>query len=296
MHPKAHRPTFYYILSNSLIATVTNMFVWFALTFWVFLSTESVLATGLIAGVFAVANMFGAFFFGVVVDHMYKKRAMLLSSALSFVFYLAGAMVYLTAPSAAFTEVGSVMLWVLIVALMLGSVFGNLRTIALSTVVSLLFTEGKDQANGLIGMVSGVGFSFTSILSGIVIGFFSMGAAIVVALVLTAIAFLHLLTIRVEEKKVVHVDMPDVPQSRFELKKTIAIVAGIPGLFALIFFTTFNNFIGGIFMALMDAYGLSLVSVEVWGISFAFASVGFIAGSAYVAKKGLGKNPLKTYS
>ena len=36
----------------------------------------------------------------------------------------------------------------------------------------------------------------------------------------------------------------------------------MPGLTALILFSAFNNFLGGVFMALMDAYGLSLVSVR----------------------------------
>ena len=40
----------------------------------------------------------------------------------------------------------------------------------------------------------------------------------------------------------------------------------MPGLFALIAFSCFNNFLGGVFMALMDAYGLSLVSVQAWGL------------------------------
>ena len=43
-------------------------------------------------------------------------------------------------------------------------------------------------------------------------------------------------------------------------------IRGVPGLPALIVFATFNNFLGGVFMALIDAYGLSLVSVEVWGL------------------------------
>ncbi len=45
----------------------------------------------------------------------------------------------------------------------------------------------------------------------------------------------------------------------------------------MIFFAMMNNFIGGVFMSLMDAYGLSLVSVEVWGIMLAVTSTGFIA-------------------
>ena len=46
-------------------------------------------------------------------------------------------------------------------------------------------------------------------------------------------------------------------------------------------------------MALMDAYGLSLVSVQTWGMMFGVLSLSMIAGSAYVAKYGLGKNPLR---
>jgi DHA3 family multidrug efflux protein-like MFS transporter len=68
----------------------------------------------------------------------------------------------------------------------------------------------------------------------------------------------------------------------------------VPGLFGLIFFHTFNNFLGGIFMSLMDAYGLLLVSVQVWGILWGVLSLGFIVGGMVVASKGLGKNPLRT--
>ena len=46
-------------------------------------------------------------------------------------------------------------------------------------------------------------------------------------------------------------------------------------------------------MALMDAYGLSLVSVQTWGMMFAFLSLGFILGSSYIAKYGLGSRPLR---
>src|SRR5690606_6387640 len=59
-------------------------------------------------------------------------------------------------------------------------------------------------------------------------------------------------------------------------------------------FASFNNFLGGIFMALLDAYGLSLVAVEVWGLLFGFLSTAFILGGIVIAKTGLGRNPLKT--
>lgn len=45
-------------------------------------------------------------------------------------------------------------------------------------------------------------------------------------------------------------------------------------------------------MGLMDAYGLSLVSVQVWGGLFAVLSCAFIVGGLVISKYGLGKNPL----
>src|SRR3546814_4602970 len=79
-----------------------------------------------------------------------------------------------------------------------------------------------------------------------------------------------------------------------DLKGTIRVVAAVPGLFALIFFATFNNFLGGVFMALMDAYGLSLMNVQAWGILWAVASCSLIVSGLTIARTGLGKNPLRT--
>jgi hypothetical protein len=41
--------TFHHLLGNNLVANITNFTVWFAVTFWVFLETQSVFATGMIA-------------------------------------------------------------------------------------------------------------------------------------------------------------------------------------------------------------------------------------------------------
>ena len=57
---------------------------------------------------------------------------------------------------------------------------------------------------------------------------------------------------------------------------------GVPGLLALIVFSCFNNFLGGTFMALMDAYGLSLVSVQAWGLLWGVLSAGVIIGGLMV--------------
>ena len=93
----------------------------------------------------------------------------------------------------------------------------------------------------------------------------------------------------IPEKEAIHADGKP---AKLDLRGTMVIVAAIPGLLALIFFTTFNNFLGGVFMGMLDAYGLSLVSVQIWGFLFAILSCGFIVGGLFIAKFGLGKNPL----
>ena len=47
-----HTRSFYGVLVNTLIANVTTSFLWFALVFWVYLETRSVLATAIIGGAY----------------------------------------------------------------------------------------------------------------------------------------------------------------------------------------------------------------------------------------------------
>jgi DHA3 family multidrug efflux protein-like MFS transporter len=58
---------------------------------------------------------------------------------------------------------------------MLGVVANNLRMIAQSTIVTMLFAENRDKANGLVGASMGLSFAVTSVFSGLIIGFFGMG-------------------------------------------------------------------------------------------------------------------------
>ena len=78
-----------------------------------------------------------------------------------------------------------------------------------------------------------------------------------------------------------------------DLAGTLRLVRGVPGLLALIGFSCFNNLLNGAFMALMDAYGLSLMSVQSWGLLWGALSTGFIIGGLAVARTGLGRNPLR---
>ncbi|MEO9296666.1 MFS transporter [Devosia alba] len=286
---------FHQILANNLVANITNFTVWFAITFWTFIETQSVFATGMIAGVYLVFTAGFGFWFGSIVDHNAKKTAMLGSSLVSALFYGASLVILLLEPEGAFTDPYGPYLWGFVLLVMLGVIAGNIRSIALTTLVTILIPEGeRDKANGLVGMVSGIGFLTTSVISGFLVAYTGMFGVISLALVSTVLVLLHLGLVRVDEGRVApSADQPAEPR-RVDIAGTIGVIAAVPGLFALIFFACFNNFLGGIFMALLDAYGLSLVSVEVWGLLFGVLSTAFILSGIIISRTGLGKNPLRT--
>src|SRR5687767_568755 len=295
--------TFHVTLANSLVAFITNNFVWFAVTFWVYLETRSVIATSVMAGVFTLTIAFSGFFLGSLVDRYPKKRVMLLSSIVSLVLYAIAGFIFITTPYEEFADASSVRLWVFIVLALVGAIGGNLRAIALSTLVTILVPEDeRDKANGLVGTANGVSFLGASIFSGLAIGYLSMFWVLVIAVVMSLLVIAHLATLTIPDlpKRVRHSHdgepehEHDYPHEGVDVRGTIRVIQLVPGLFGLIFFHTFNNFLGGIFMSLMDAYGLLLVSVQVWGILWGVLSLGFIVGGMVVAKKGLGKNPLRT--
>jgi DHA3 family multidrug efflux protein-like MFS transporter len=181
-------------------------------------------------------------------------------------------------------------LWIFIPLLLLGVIAGNLRSIAIPTLVTILIPEdSRDKANGLTGTATGIAFLICSAVSGLLVGMSGMYLVLLLAMVMMTLSILHLLTVNIPEKEVVHTEQQ---RARVDLRGTYAVVAAVPGLIALILFTTFNNFLGGVFMGLMDAYGLSLVSVETWGVLWAFLSCGFIIGGLLIARFGLGRNPL----
>jgi DHA3 family multidrug efflux protein-like MFS transporter len=281
------------LLVNALISGVMNSFLWFAVTFWVYLETESVLATSVIGGAFAIFSALFGMVFGTFVDRHRKRESLMLSAIGTLVLYGAALVQYALVDRDSLLDLRSVQFWLFVALILSGSVVGNLRVIAMSTIVTLLVPEDRrDKANGMVGTVFGLSFSITSVLSGLVVGQLGMGWAVAIASALTGVAVLHLMTVRFDEP-----DPEPVPHgessSAIDFRGAIEAIGEVPGLFGLIFFMSFNNLLGGVFMALMDAYGLSLVSVEVWGALFGVISFGFIGGGLYVARRGLGSTPMR---
>jgi DHA3 family multidrug efflux protein-like MFS transporter len=284
--------TFHVLLANTLVANVTNNFLWFALTFWVYLETRSVLATAIIGGGYMLLVTVSGMFFGTFVDRHRRRTSMLLSSVVSLVAFAIAGLTYFVAPAPALRDLGHPGFWALIAFILGGAIAGNLRMVALSTTVTLLVPEdGRDKANGLVGTANGVAFAITSVFSGLAIGLLGMGWSIAISVVITVAVVAHLLTIRIDEEA----PTPSVDAPRLiDFGGAIRAVALVPSLFALLLFSTFNNFLGGVFMSLMDPYGLTLMSVEAWGFLIAFTSLGFIVGGMVVARRGLGVNPVRT--
>ena len=75
-----YRNTFRHALANTLVASVVNYTVWFAVTFWVYLETHSVFATGVVSGIFLVLTALTGIWFGSLVDHLRKKMMLLVSA------------------------------------------------------------------------------------------------------------------------------------------------------------------------------------------------------------------------
>ncbi len=289
--------TFYTVLANTLVASVTNNFVWFAITFWVYLETQSVIATSIMAGVYTTTVAISGFFLGSLVDRFPKKAVMLASSLGTLALFALAWLSFATTPAAAFADASNPRLWVFVVLALAGAILGNLRGIALATLVTLLVAEDRrDRANGLVGTATGIAFFFASIFSGLAVGFLGVDWMLIIALAATGLVVLHLWTVPIPGQPRPEA-APGEAQSaagHLDLRGTIQAIQVVPGLFGLIFFHTFNNFLGGIFMSLMDAYGLLMVSVQFWGTLWGFLSLGFIVGGLVVARQGLGRNPLRT--
>lgn len=251
------------------------------------------MATAIIGGSYMLLVAIFGLVFGTIVDKHKKKQIMVWATLVTLITYLLAGGIYVLATKDQLTDWRHVAFWMFGGVILVGAVVENIRNIALSTTVTLLVEkEKRDKANGLVGTVQGLAFMVTSVFSGLAIGFLGMGWTLVIAISLTAIAYVHMLTVAIPEEGVAH--DPELEAKKVDFKGAMAAIKAVPGLLALIFFSTFNNLLGGVYMALMDPYGLTLFSAQMWGIVLGITSTGFIIGGMLVAKFGLGKNPLRT--
>ncbi len=284
--------SFHRVLVNTGVANVTTSFLWFAFAFWAYLETRSVLVYSLIGGSYMLLLAVLGVPFGTFVDHHRKKRVMVVATSVTAVAYAAALAFYLFVPRTSLLDITRPAFWVLGALVLIGAIVESLRGLSLATCVTLLVPEDRRaNANGLVGVVNGVGFAVTSVFSGLVVGRLGMTWALAIAVVLTAVTLVDLFFVRIPEPEIVHAE--GVP-TKVDFKGAYLAIVAVPGLMGLVLFATLNNLLGGVYGALMDPYGLTLVSVEVWGVVWGLVSIGFIVGGAAVARWGLGRSPLRS--
>ena len=284
--------TFHLLVVNTLVASVTNNFLWFALTFWVYLETRSVLATAVIGGGYMLLLAVSGIVLGTFVDQHRRRTSMLLSSALSLAAFVARR--DRLPDGAGRRPAGSWPTGVLglhharacrrdrrqppNVALRRRSRCSSPRMAVIGRTAS---SERRTASRSRSRPCSAA--SPWAARHGLVRG---------IAVALRRSPPPTCSPIRIDEPaaRAARGRGPQV----IDFRGAIHAVRLVPGLLALLLFTTFNNFLGGVFMALMDPYGLTLVSVEAWGILLAITSLGFIVGGVLVARRGLGRNPVRT--
>lgn len=283
--------TFLHVLINTAVAGLTTNFLWFSVIFWVYLETRSIFAVGVLGGGYMILLSACSMWFGSLVDRFRKHRVMLVSAWSSLVAFAISTVLFFSLPATSLLNLSGPWFWIFILVLLAGCVVEMLRSLALSTTVTLLVpVERHANANGLVGSVQGLTFIVTSVFSGLAIGFLGMGLTMLLGLALTALPIAHLHWLRISEPEVVR----DTTRSAIDFRGGWVAMAAVPGLVGLVVFTTLNNLSSGVYMALLDPYGLTMFSVEVWGILFGVAGTGILIGGGLVAKWGLGRNPVRT--
>lgn len=283
---------FIHVLINSAAASLGTSFIWFGITFWAYLETRSVLATSFLGGAYMLGMAILGVPFGSLIDRHRKHTIMVASAIGSAVCFLLGGAVFLLVPRDQLADLGRPWFWLFSVLILLGALLAMIRALALSTCVTILVESDKRaNANGLVGAVSGMTMLVVGVLSGISVGQLGIGWTLALSVIVIVLSLVHLLLIKIPEPTIVHAEgTPSAVDFRGAWRAVIV----VPGLLGLIIFSTINNFLGGVFMGLLDPYGLELLPVEAWGILFGLSSIGFMVGGALIAKFGLGSKPLRT--
>lgn len=287
-----NRRHFNAVLVNTFIANLTTSFVWMAVTFWLYLETRSVLVTAIFGGGYMLLLAIMGVPFGSWIDRTRKKTVMVSAQTATTILFGVGLAVFLVAPRDQILTIGSPLFIAFLLPLLAGAVMESARGIALSTIVTLLVPDAeRAKANGMVGIVNGLTFAVTSVFAGLAVGQLGITWSLLLATGVTVLSLLHLWTVSIPEPEIVHAE--DAPKP-VDFAGAWRAIRAVPGLVWLVVFTTFNNLLGGVFLALIDPYGLSLVSVEFWGVMWGVLSFGFLAGGAWVSRKGLGPRPLRT--
>ena len=98
--PAQRSRTFAGILVNTALANITTSYLWFALTFWVYLETRNVIATGVIGGAYMLLIALSSISFGTFVDRYRKLAVMRFAAGFTLVMFVLAGVMFLLTPAA----------------------------------------------------------------------------------------------------------------------------------------------------------------------------------------------------
>lgn len=125
--------TFRGILVNTAVANLTTSYLWFSLSFWIYLETRNVIATGVTGGIYMLLLAGSSISFGTFVDRTRKLRVMQFAAAFTLVMFLIAGALWLIAPQESISALDRPWFWAMAAAILIGAVVENMRNIALST-------------------------------------------------------------------------------------------------------------------------------------------------------------------
>ena len=289
---RARARAFTHVVVNTAATMLGTAFLWYAVTFWAYLETRNVMVTSFLGGAYMLGMAILGVPFGSLIDRHRKHTVMIWSAVGTAAAFLLAGVVYLLVPLETLANPRGAWFWLFTGLILLGAMVAMIRGLALSTCVTILVaSEDRAKANGAVGAVNGATMLVAGVVSGLGIGWLGIGGVTLVSIAVAVLTLGHLLLISIPEPTIVHAE--GAPKA-VDFKGAWAGVVAVPGLFGLILFSTFNNLLGGVFMGLLDPYGLELMSVQAWGILFGVCSIGFIVGGAIIAKAGLGSRPLRS--
>jgi DHA3 family multidrug efflux protein-like MFS transporter len=164
--PAERSRTFAGILVNTALANITTSYLWFALTFWVYLGTRNVIATGVVGGAYMLLTALSSISFGTFVDRYRKLTVMRFAAAFTLVMSVLSGVMLLLTPTTRLLDLTQPWFWIFTLIILIGAVVENMRNIALSTTVTILIEpDRRANANGMVGMVQGLMFIVTSLPS-----------------------------------------------------------------------------------------------------------------------------------
>jgi len=184
------------VLLNISVANTSTYLLWSAFSFWIYLETRSVLVLSVLSGTYMLLVTLSSMFFGTIVDKHKKKRVIAGASAVTMALLLMASAVFFLSDTTHLSDMSSPVFWLFSLPLLLSALTGNLRSITLSTLVSILVPkQDYGRANGLVGTVQGFGMIANTVLSGLIIGYLGMSWAIMITLFLSAVTLVHLFSL-----------------------------------------------------------------------------------------------------